>query len=133
MQTKVLNAEMLGFDEIGIYLGKICSVKYNKLGGLKDIPKKLDIVRVIVIRGNTTKEYNIWSRLGLCKPITHVNADVDIFLKDGECIQINSSDEKLLNKLMKYVWELNADPRVNFYRKMRKVELDKEKWERNQL
>ena len=116
-----------------LYFGRVCGEKHNKLGGLDGVPKKLDIVRVIVISDNTTKESTIWSRWGLDKPITKVNADVDIYLQDGTCIQVNSSNEKLLKKLMKFVWEVNADPRVKFYRKMQRVELNRETWNRTQL
>ena len=133
MQTKVLNAEEVGFDNINLYFGKVYGEKHNRLGGLDEIPKKLNIVRVIVVSDNTTKESTIWSRWGLGKPIIKVNADVDIYLQDGTCIQVNSSNEKLLKKLMKFVWEVNADPRVKFYRKMPRVELDREHWNRTQL
>ena len=133
MQTKVLNAEEVGFDNIDLCFGQVCGEKHNRLGGLDGVPKKLDIVRVIVISDNTTKESTIWSRWGLDKPITKVNADVDIYLRDGTCIQVNSSNKKLLKKLMKFVWELNADPRIKFYRKMQRVELNRETWNRTQL
>ena len=133
MQTKVLNAEEVGFDNIDLYFGRVCGEKHNRLGGLDRVPKKLDIVRVIVVSDNTTKESTIWSRWGLNKPITKVNADVDIYLQDGTCIQVNSSNKKLLKKLMKFVWEVTADPRIKFYRKMQHVELNRETWNRTQL
>ena len=133
MQTKVLNAEEVGFDNIDIYFGRVYGEKHNKLGGLDGGPKKLDILRVIVVSDNTTKKSTILSRWGLDKPITKVNADVDIYLRDGKCIQVNSSDERLLKKLMKFVWEVNADPRVKFYRKMQHVELDRSRWNETQL
>ena len=44
MQTKVLNAEEVGFDNINLYFGKIYGEKHNRLGGLDGVPKKLDIV-----------------------------------------------------------------------------------------
>lgn len=133
MQTKVLNADELEFDSIDLYFGNVCGVRYNRFKGLDGVPKKLDIVRVIVVQDNTKKESTMWSRLGLDKPITHVNADVDVYLTDGTCIQVNSSDTKLLKKLMKFVWEVGTDPRVKFYRKMPKVELNRERWNRTQL
>lgn len=133
MKTKVLNVNESGFDTIELYFGSICGVKYNKLKGLAEIPKKLKIIRVIAISDNTRKEYTFWSRIGLAKPVIHLNVDMDIYLDNGTCIQINSSDEKLLKKLMKYVWEINADPRVKFYQKMPNVELNKEQWNRTQL
>lgn len=133
MHTKVLNARKVGFDNIDLYFGKVCGEKHNRFGGLAGVPKKLDIVRVIVVSDNTKKESTIWSRWGLDKPIKRVNADIDIYLKDGTCIQVNSSNEKLLKKLMKFVWEVNADPRIKFYRKMKRVELNKETWNRTQL
>ena len=132
MSTKVINAAEVGFDTIQPMFGCIFGFKHNKLGGVDNVPKKLKILRVIVIRDNTKTESTIWSRWGLDKSIKHINADVDIYLEDQTCIQINSSDKKLLKKLMKYVWELNADPRVRFYQKMPKVNLDRDSWNRNQ-
>lgn len=132
MKTKVLNANELEFDSIDTFFGRIYGVTHNKVKGVHKL-QKLDIARVIVIQDNTRKESTIWSRWGLDKPITHINADVDIYLTDGTCIQVNSSDVKLLKKLMKYVWEIKADPRVKFYKKMHNVELDRNIWNSTQI
>lgn len=132
MQTKILNANELNFDSIETIFGRFYGVKHNKLGGAQNI-QKLDIARVIVVQDNTTKQSTFWSRWGLDRPITHINADVDIYLTDGTCIQVNSSDTKLLKKLMKHVWEIKAEPRVKFYQKLRHVELDRNIWNRTQL
>ena len=137
LQTKILNTEEIGFNKLMLMFGKVYGIKCNKLGGIRDAPQKLNIIRVIVIKDNTKTESTIWSRLGLDKPIKHINADVDIYVQDKEgnnsVIQINSSDVKLLKVIMKYVWELNADPRVKFYKKMKHVELNKEQWDTTQL
>ena len=34
---------------------------------------------------------------------------------------------------MKFVWEINADPRVKFYRKMQHVGLNRNRWNETQL
>ena len=132
MQTKILNVNELTFDTIEICLGRIYGVTHNKVKGLQKL-QKLDIARAIVIQDNTKKESTFWSRWGLDKPITQVNADVDIYLTDGTCIQVNSSDTKLLKKLMKHVWEINLNPRIKFYKKMKHVELDRNIWNRTQI
>ena len=132
MKTKVLNANELEFDSIDTFFGRIYGVTHNKVKGVQKL-QKLNIARVIVIQDNTKKESTFWSRWGLDKPITQVNADVDIYLTDGTCIQVNSSDTKLLKKLIKYVWEINLNPRIKFYKKMKHVELDRNIWNRTQI
>lgn len=108
--TQILNTTECGYNYF-VTVGKTI------IGcGLKGGVKKLDILRVVIIQDNSVKPNTIWSKLGLSKANIAYDVDADIYTADGNRIEIHSSEEKFLRKLMPYVWELKKkNPRVEFY------------------
>ena len=108
-KTTILNQEVCGFNYF-VTVGKMI-IACNRQGGVK----KLDIIRVIVVADNSKKRYSFLGRFGLVPPEFTFDVDVDIFLGDGTKIEVHSSEQKFLKKLLPYIWELNKNPRVEFY------------------
>jgi len=129
----ILNAGEVEFDNVAIYFGKLCGEKHNKFGGLASVPERLSIARVLVIKNNTVKRSSFLSYLGLIKPKIKVAAELDIYLTDGTCLQVSTTDSCLITHLLKFVWELSAEPRTKIYKKMKHIELDKKLWDKTQI
>ena len=108
-KTVILNQEECGYSYFAT-IGKTIVAC-----GLKGGVRKLDIIRVLVIKDNSKKHYSFLSRFGLCPAELKYNVDVDIYLGDGSVIEVRSSEAKFLKKLLPYIWELHKNPRIEFY------------------
>lgn len=108
--TKILNTEKCGYSYF-ITVGKAIIAC-----GLKGGVHKLNIERVVIVADNSVKNSGVLHTLGLSKAEYLYNVDADIYLEEGNVIAVHTSEEKFLQKLLPYVWELEKeDPRVEFY------------------
>lgn len=106
MATRILNVDACGFREF-MSIGKIVW----GFGGSKG-DQRLHILRVTVVQDATKKTGS--SLLG--KPYFSWDVDLDIYLEDGTKIEVHTTDEKFVRKMMPYCWEIQQkNPRVNFY------------------
>lgn len=108
-KTVILNKEECGHTSITT-IGKMmfaCSLK----GGVT----RLDIKRVVVVANNSKKYYGFLSRFGLAPAEITFDVDMDLYLTDNSVIEIHSTDPKFLQKMLPYIYELNKNPREEFY------------------
>lgn len=107
-KTVILNHAECGYDYF-VTVGKMI-VACGRRG-----VNKLDILRVIVVADNSKKTYSFLGRLGLVPAELTFDVHVDIYLGDGSVLEVHSSEAKFLKKLLPYIWELQRNPRVEFY------------------